>query len=167
MSHVQVMSPGCVAASIASRLVVARLGTLWAHRGSLSASFKDRLLEFTIEAIAPMAPFSCSPGDGPSGRNTELLAASRSGAGPPAEVIRPASGSTAAETHWESPHSEPVRNYSSAPRWRHEVLAASPPALKLNGTDATSLWAVHFSLCARAGPRARLVTGERPAGLGW
>jgi hypothetical protein len=31
--YVQVMSPRCVAASTASRLVVARLGTLWAHRG--------------------------------------------------------------------------------------------------------------------------------------
>jgi hypothetical protein len=50
------MSPRCVAASTASRLVVARLGTLWAHRGGLSASFEDRLVEFTFEALARELP---------------------------------------------------------------------------------------------------------------
>ena len=51
--YVQVMSPRCVAASTASRLVVARLGTLWAHRGVASRrASKIDLLEFTFEALA-------------------------------------------------------------------------------------------------------------------
>jgi hypothetical protein len=55
--YVQVMSPRYVAASTASRLVVARLGTLWAHRGVVSprASKIDYDLAALVNSVYALA----------------------------------------------------------------------------------------------------------------
>jgi len=101
-------------------------------------------------------------------RGGDRVSSGRFGSGPACGSHQAGVGIDSGRNALGSTTSEPVLNYSSAPRWRHEVLAASPPALKLNGADATSLWVVHFSLCApRAGGTCTVVIGERPAGLSW
>jgi len=57
--YVQVMSPRCVAASTASRLVVARLGTLWAHRGVASRRASKIDLSSSRSRHAPVNCAGC------------------------------------------------------------------------------------------------------------
>jgi hypothetical protein len=55
-----------------SRLVVARLGTLWAHRGWPLRELQRSTCRVHDRSTRPIARFSCDPGDGLSGSDTEL-----------------------------------------------------------------------------------------------